>query len=171
MCDPDQFSYELNKLGRFYNTALLAPERNGSGFSVIRSLVDDYHYPNLFQETSETDEMFTSATEKFGFRTNVKSRAIIIDKAKEAIRKGIIKLNSVNLINECLSFVYSNTGKPQHENGKHDDLVFAMMIALYTMDLYGDMMVAKSREDNSFYNKVLRLKKENKVEKKSLGGY
>jgi len=170
-CDPDQFAYELNKGGLFYNRALIAPERNNHGYTVVNALVNDYSYPNLFQERDEQDTMRTEGTEKMGFRTTMKTRPIMVDMAKMAIRKGLIKLNSINLINECASFVVTKTGKAMHDSGKHDDRVFAMMIALYVMEKYPYIQEQNlTNDEERYYSQAQRgLIKPKK--KTSLGGY
>lgn len=134
--DPDQFAYELNKGGRFYNHALLAVERNNHGYFVNSKLMTDYEYPRLYKEEKASDTMMTEVTMNCGFRTNPKTRPLMVDIAKRYIRKGLIKINSMECIHECLSFVRNPVGKPMHDVGAHDDRVFAMMIALYIADKY-----------------------------------
>ena len=146
--DPDQFAYELNKLGRFYNTALLAVERNNHGYTTNSRLMNDYEYPRLYQEEKDMDTMMSTTTLNCGFRTNTKTRPLMVDLAKRFIRKGLVKINSIPCIDECLSFVTSNTGKAQHDVGMHDDRVFAAMIAWYVWDKYADL-----RDTLSLHNK------------------
>lgn len=171
MGDPDSFAFELNKLGRFYNSALMAPERNNSGYTVIRCLVNDYAYPNMFQEHTEEDTMMTTGTENYGFRTNIKTRQIIIDLAKKNIRKGLYKINSINCINEAMSFIYTKSGKPQHDSGKHDDLVFAFMITLYVLEEFGEYVLAKSDSPMSLYSQIFGKRKKEETKINRIGGY
>jgi len=151
-CDPDQCAYEFNKGGIFYNYALMAPERNGYGFTVISHLVNDHHYPNMYQEIDEKAEMYSDATEKYGFRTNSATRPILIDITKRIIRKGLIKINSNELIEECLSFINTKTGKAQHDAGKHDDRVFAFMISCYILEKFPELAEQKNKQGNSLYS-------------------
>ena len=134
--DPDQFAYELNKGGRFFKDALLSVERNGTGFSVNSDLYNDYNYPHIYQEVQNEDTMNLEQTEKYGFRTNKKTRQIIVDNAIRLIRMGIVKLNSLELIDECEAFEYNEMGKPTHPKGKKDDRVMAMMIAINMIENY-----------------------------------
>lgn len=134
VCDPDQFAYELNKAGRFYNTALVAVERNTYGFGVNSHLLNDYNYPRLYLEDRPTDELITEQSMKYGFRTNTKTRPLMVEIAKKYIRQGLVILNSSVLLNECRTFITNKTGKPTHDTGAHDDAVFAFMITCYILD-------------------------------------
>lgn len=139
LLDPDQFAYELNKGGRYYNDALLAVERNMHGYTVNSRLFSDYEYPRLYQEEKDADTMMVEPTMNYGFRTNVKTRPLMVDVAKRYIRQGAIKINSIPCIDECLSFIINPVGKAIHDVGMHDDRVFAMMIALYVTDKYPEI--------------------------------
>jgi hypothetical protein len=137
--DPDQFAYELNKLARFYNCALLAVERNNHGYTVLSRLMNDYEYPRLYQEEKDMDSMISETTLNCGHRTNTKTRPLMVDLGKMFIRKGLVKINSVPCIDECLSFITTNTGKAMHDVGMHDDRVFAAMIAWFVWNKYADL--------------------------------
>jgi hypothetical protein len=139
LCDPDLFADILNKIGTYYNVALIAPERNMHGFTVVKSLVENYRYPNIYFEEDETDQMYSQVTDKFGFRTNRKTRPLMIDNMIYWIRSGSIKINSIPCINECLSFIRTSTGKEQADKGKKDDRVIALMIACYIISKRDDL--------------------------------
>ncbi len=132
--DPDIFAYQLNMLGRFYNDALLAVEMNGPGHSVNSMLCNKYDYPRLYQEEVEDSDMTSEITGSIGFRTNKSSKQELITLTKRAIRLGSVKINSVPCIMECRAFITNKTGTAEAEKGKHDDLVMALMIAIFCLE-------------------------------------
>ena len=154
--DPDQFAYELNKLGRFYNTALLAVERNNHGYTVNSNLYADFEYPRLYQEEKDSDTMIAEATMNYGFRTTQKTRPLMVDIAKRFIRKGLVKINSVPCIDECLSFVTNKTGKAMHDVGMHDDRVFAAMITWYVWERYADIRDIQNLSNKPSYHSLIK---------------
>ena len=170
--DPDIFAMELKKGGVYYNTALIAPERNAAGFSVISDLWNDYNYPRIYQEVKENDKFISETKENLGFRTNRKTRQQIIDLTKRAIRLGTIKINSLTCIEESLAFEYDNQGRAEHPQGKHDDTVFAMMIALYVMDKLPEIRDSVFQDSGTNYYKLIGKRPPSETQKNfGKGGY
>jgi len=87
LIDPDQFAHVLDKLGRFYNWALIGPEVNNHGLAVIQRLRDLF-YSNLYKRESGLDEVFETPTSKFGWKTTTITKPLAIDYLAEAIREG-----------------------------------------------------------------------------------
>ena len=50
---PDAFASVLAALGFYYNTALIAPERNAHGLLTCVRLYKDLQYPNVFLDVTE----------------------------------------------------------------------------------------------------------------------
>ena len=65
-----------------------------------------------------------------GWRTTILTRPKMVDNFKTAFNEGDIKIYSQDLVDEMKTFVYDKQGTPRHRPGKHDDLLFASMIAL-----------------------------------------
>jgi hypothetical protein len=126
----------------------------------------------MFQEQDNADNFVDEASDRLGFRTNVKTRDMIITNAKRLIRTGVIKINSNGCINECLSFVVNLAGKPEHDKGKHDDRVFAMMIALHCIDIYPEIKDrVDGKDDSAYYRNCVRNPERPSKNKGSIGGY
>lgn len=68
---------------------------------------------------------------KTGFKTTSVTRPLIIAQFASVIRDEIDKINSVELLRECLSFVRNEHGRAEAEVGMHDDRVMSMCIAHY----------------------------------------
>ena len=115
-------------LGVYYNEALLAIETNFSTYP-IREL-ERIKYPNLY--VREKEDSFTHQIIKsYGFRTTQITRPIIIQMVADMIRDYPVLINDRNTLNECLTFVRTDTGRAEALTGKHDDAVMSYGIALY----------------------------------------
>lgn len=133
MVDPDQFAHILDKLGRFYNFALIGPEINNHGLAVVQRLRDLF-YSNLYKRESGLDEVFETSTTKFGWKTTTITKPLAIDYLAEAIREGLVKDEDIVFIEEAFSYVRDEKGRTNAEEGTHDDTVMAKAIALQLWD-------------------------------------
>ena len=69
-------------------------------------------------------------TKKLGWSTNVKTRDLMIDDYLVAFEEGSLTIHSPYSVDEMRTFVRKENGKREHATGKHDDALFAQMIAL-----------------------------------------
>ena len=114
---PREFAQKLMKLGREYNSALLAVERNNHGMTVLAYL-QTWGYSNLYGEG-----------EQVGWLNNVQSRPAMIAGLSEALVVAPRMFRSERLLNECRTFVRDRDGRASGAQGTHDDCVMAMGIA------------------------------------------
>jgi hypothetical protein len=126
---PDYYATVLTTLGYHYNIALLAPERNGHGLLVCVRVWKDQLYPNVFTDVKEGNQQGDRETLDIGFQSNVSSRPLIVDKLRGEVRTNEITLYDKTTLNEMLSFVVTDSGKMQAEDGCYDDCVMALAIA------------------------------------------
>jgi len=131
--DPDEFAHVLDKLGRFYNFALIGPEINNHGLAVVQRLRDLF-YSNLYKRETGLDEVFETSTTKFGWKTTTITKPLAIDYLAEAIREGLVKDEDIVFIEEAFSYVRDEKGRTNAEAGTHDDTVMAKAIALQLWD-------------------------------------
>jgi len=131
--DPDEFAHVLDKLGRFYNYALIGPEINNHGLAVVQRLRDLF-YSNLYKREKGLDEVFETSTTKFGWKTTTITKPLAIDYLAEAIREGLVKDPDIVFIEEAFSYVRDEKGRTNAEAGTHDDTVMAKAIALQLWD-------------------------------------
>lgn len=127
--DPDIFGHQLDKLGRFYNNALLGVEINNHGLAVVQRLRDLY-YHNLYRREKGLDESFEESTSKLGWKTDMRTKPLMIDYLAEAIREGYVIDYDPVFVEEAMSYVVDDNGKTNAEEGSHDDTVIAKAIAL-----------------------------------------
>jgi hypothetical protein len=110
--DDDIFAKQLDYLGRMYNNALLGPEVNNMGHSVVNTLLNVTFYPNLYYHDDYNAESGKNETRP-GWPTNQKTRPILVDTLIEGIREAVWRINDANLIMEMKTFVRNAKGKPQ----------------------------------------------------------
>jgi hypothetical protein len=127
---PDHYARVLNALGYYYNVALIAPERNGHGLLVCVRLWKDLNYPNCFMDLKE-GEIADRETLNIGFQTNVSSKPLIIDKLRGAVRSKEIQIYDNTTLQEMLSFIVTDSGRMEGEQGCYDDTVMALAIAAH----------------------------------------
>jgi len=124
---PDRFGHLLDALGHFYNLAMLAVERNNHGHSTLNTLRHVRRYPRLYYHV-RYDRTGNSAP-MLGWPTDQATKPILVDDLAAAAASGSILIHSAGLIDECLTFVTTDTGAQQAQEGKHDDRVMAAGIA------------------------------------------
>ena len=66
---------------------------------------------------------------KFGFRTTPITRPAIIANLVELVRDYIHLINDSKTLGEMITFVKNEKGKPEAQEGKHDDLILSLAIA------------------------------------------
>jgi hypothetical protein len=125
---PDYYARVLCALGYYYNVAMLAPERNNHGLLVCVRVWKDHNYPNVFQDIVEGQQA-DRETLDIGFYTSVSSKPLIIDKLRGEVRLNEIEINDHDTLQEMLSFIVTDTGKMEAEQGSYDDCVMALAIA------------------------------------------
>ena len=114
---PWEFAEKLGKLGKEYNTALLAVERNNHGYGVLACL-HNLKYPRVFVQDGQE-----------GWLTSAVSRPAMIENLAAALMADPRLFRSERLLNECRTFVRRADGNTGAAPGTHDDCVMALAIA------------------------------------------
>jgi len=127
-----EFAAFLNDIGRFYNYAFLAVEKNSYGLPVIQRLREDHGYMNLYKHRS-----FDKKGNKrlvLGFLTTEATKATLISDFKESFEKGLILIEDRDTLQQMIIFV-ENNGKMGNVKGKnnHDDLVISHALSVQAM--------------------------------------
>ncbi len=123
---PRTFSAKVYEECKRYGS-LAVVESNSYGLSVIEYLVENM-YANLYRRTSY-DKIGNRWSEKLGFSTNRGTRPLLVSRLHEFVVKGWLQINDDRLKSEVNTFVYQK-GKPQAEEGAHDDMIMATALAL-----------------------------------------
>lgn len=127
---PDLLGLEAVKIGRWYNEALLIPEANNHGVSVIDSLRRE-HYWNVFRRRSSPDKRHERETDNIGWWTSEQSKKMLIDNFGKFIREDVSRIASKATLNECVTYVRDDRDRTNAQSGCHDDLVIANALAVY----------------------------------------
>jgi hypothetical protein len=138
--DADQYAKQMYCLGMYYShrdrnnklvNALIGIESNFDSFP-IRELTR-LGYTNQFVRNEE--DTYTGKLQKrFGFRTDRNSRPRIISNLIEIVREHTNQLNDKETLEEMLTFVRNEKGRPEAQEGAHDDLVMGLAIAYEIQD-------------------------------------
>jgi len=124
--DPDTYTHQMYCLGKYYNDALIGIEINFDLYPVKE--LDRLGYVN--QYTRQTvDSIGEPYQKKTGFKTDGNTRPMIISKEMVLIRDNTELFTDIEMLRECLTFVYDKNMRPDAQIGKHDDLLFSDMIA------------------------------------------
>ncbi len=115
---PWELARACAELGRKYNTALVAVERNNHGHAVLQALEREERYPNIYQHDDD----------KPGWPTNAVTRPTMLDALEDAHRKGLWASKDRAVLSQFRTFIVGPTGKAEAARGEHDDLVMAEAI-------------------------------------------
>jgi hypothetical protein len=123
--DEDLYARQMFCLGKYYNNAMLAIEVNFSTFPTKE--LSRLGYKNVY--TRETIDRKTNKKQyKSGFRTDSITRPVIIANLVSMVREHIEKFNDADTLNEFLTVVKNEKGKPEAQSGFHDDMMMAIAI-------------------------------------------
>ena len=114
---PFELARRLVELGRTYENALVAVERNNHGYGVLAHL-KDLGYENIFQQGGQD-----------GWLTSVVTRPAMIEHLAAVLMAEPGLFHSPRLLGELKTFVRHADGHGAATEGAHDDCVMAMAIA------------------------------------------
>ncbi len=120
--------YQCLWSAQYYNNAWVAPEIPHS--MTVLGIFKEAGYQNLYNRQVH-DEQFTSDdSENLGWRTTLVTRKWLVDGLIGLLRDKAITVMFSEIVEEMRTFIKDKTGKPIHMPSKHDDLLFALMIAI-----------------------------------------
>ncbi|MFZ0958130.1 MAG: terminase [Candidatus Sulfotelmatobacter sp.] len=115
---PFELARRVAALGRKYESALLAVERNNHGYGVLAHL-KELHYENIFEQGGQD-----------GWLTSAASRPAMIENLAAVLMAKPELFHSPRLLGELRTFVRHEDGNGAAADGAHDDCVMAMAVAL-----------------------------------------
>jgi hypothetical protein len=127
---PDYFGELLVQLGKQYNMAQIIPESNNHGILTCHVIAQTHNYPYIYTEV-QVDKLTTKETVKLGFSTNVRTKPLLIDGLRAKMRENEIKLYDRTTVQEMMTYVVTESGKLEAEDGCHDDCVMALALAAH----------------------------------------
>lgn len=148
---PTDFVNLLIKFVKIYvPNAVIVPERNNTGHTVIELLRKSDIGKNLYY-TSSKDIDYTKSkikksklnsstvnlgteTREYGFNTDKNKREVMTKEILFMIANTRPELiNNDTLFDEMRKLIYERSGKINHMQGQHDDLMFSYLIGLYIL--------------------------------------
>lgn len=126
--DEDIYTRQMYCLGKYYNEALIGIEANFSSFPIKE--MERLGYPKQYVRKRE-DTYTHKKIKSYGFKTTSTTRPVIIANLVEIVREEIEKINDKETLEEMLTFVRNEKGRPEAQEGTHDDLVMGLAIAHY----------------------------------------
>lgn len=133
--DADLYAKQMYCLGCYYSSrdnkgllhrALIGIECNFDSFPIKE--LERLGYMEQYVRQEE-DTYTGKLTKKFGFRTDRNSRPRVISNLVEIARECISNINDKDTLEEMLTFVRNEKGRPEAQEGAHDDLVMGLAIA------------------------------------------
>ena len=135
----DEISYtrQMYCLGIYYNTALIGIEANYTTYPLEE--LERLGYKK--QYVREKEDTFTHRTNKaYGFKTTAISRPRILGQLQTIYKEEIDKIMDEDTLQEGLTFIKNERGRPEAQEGYHDDLTMALAIA-YDIRTQQDMTI------------------------------
>ena len=133
---PDHFASLIYDVAKRYNKAIVCPENNAYGYTVLVKL-GELGYKNIYFATEKEKYKFLygegNNIGKAGFNTNKESREKILANFEEMLRNGRLKTSSIRLYSELKTFVW-NGKKVGAMKGYNDDLVMSLAIGSWIAD-------------------------------------
>jgi hypothetical protein len=122
---PDYYATTLLYLGRFFNDAHIIVENNNHGILTCHKLGVDLAYPYFYTEVQK-DKITDRETVKLGFTTTVKTKPMVIDELRAAMREELLHVYDKVTLREMLTYIVNEAGKMEAEEGCHDDCVMSL---------------------------------------------
>lgn len=126
--DEDEYTRQMYCLGIYYNTALEGIEANFSTYPIKE--LERLTYKKQFVRERE-DNYTNKPVKAYGFKTTGITRPLILAQLQAIINDHIELINDKDTLEEMLTFVRNEKGRPEAQEGSHDDLVMALAIAYY----------------------------------------
>jgi phage terminase large subunit len=123
--DEIDYTQQIYCLGRHYNMALIGLEVNFSTYPTRK--LEEWKYTKMY--VREAQDSFTHKLEKrFGFMTGKVTRPLIIANLVTIVKESSELIYDVKTLEEMLTFVKNENGRPEAQEGAHDDLIMGLAI-------------------------------------------
>lgn len=128
---PDVFATKLDRLARRYAAhagatnrfpVILGVERNNHGHAVLLALV-------ALHKGTARYQIFRARDKRVGWLTTKATRPVLIDQLEQALRTEALVLHDATTVDQFSTFAYNDDGRPEAQEGYHDDDVLAVGIA------------------------------------------
>lgn len=128
---PDVFAAKVDRLARRFarngdaanpRPVIVGVERNNHGHAALLALV------GLHKGTAPY-RIYRAKDKRIGWLTTPSTRPVLVDQLEAALRTSAVTLHDAGTVDQCSTFAYNDDGKPEAQEGYHDDDVIALGIA------------------------------------------
>ena len=120
---PMMYANIIQRIARMYNEAYILVEINDVGAQVANDLYYEFEYENQFW-TKSGDQLGKKGADPYpGIRTTKKTKRIGCANLKDIIEKNQIIVNDYEFVTQLSTFVQSDSGSYEADEGFHDDMV------------------------------------------------
>jgi hypothetical protein len=132
--EPTDFADVIMELGDYFNGALIVPELNNHGSTILRKLKDGNYY-NIFKRRTNADRTYGAEEQDlFGFYTTSQTKNDMINSFAEWLSKGWLIIPDRTTLKEVSLYRYETTRAgnvtTNAPSGQHDDHVIAAALAV-----------------------------------------
>ena len=124
--DSDLYARQMYCLGKYYGNALIGIESNFDTYPIKE--ITRYGYKKQYIRERE-DTLTNNIIKSYGFKTTSLTRPVILSELVKIVRESVNKINDKQTLEEMLTFVRNEKGRPEASHGTHDDLVMGLAIA------------------------------------------
>lgn len=130
---PDVFATKIDRLAREYarhatprfrQPVIVGIERNNHGHAVLLALSKLHGGLATAPYT-----LYRAKDKRLGWVTSTASRPVLVDQLEEALRTEALTLHDAGSVDQMATFAYNDDGRPEAQEGYHDDDVMALGIA------------------------------------------
>lgn len=123
-----EYTRQIYCLAKYYNEALVGLEANFSTYPIKE--LDRLGYRK--QYVREIEDEYTNRYEKrLGVRTTSKTRPVMLANLQEIVLEHVDNIVDKDTLREMLVFIRNESGRPEAQEGEHDDLVMGLAITYY----------------------------------------
>lgn len=120
---PMMYTNIIQRVARIYNEAYVLVEINDVGAQVANDLYYEFEYENQFW-TKSGDQLGKKGADPYpGIRTTKKTKRIGCANLKDMIEKNQILVRDYDFVSQLSTFVQSDSGAYEADEGFHDDAV------------------------------------------------
>ena len=120
---PSEMPYVMDRIGQFYNHALIIGETNSIGIGILDDLNYDLEYENLFYGDND----------HFGIKMTKASKRSGNMRLKQNIEDGNLLIQDSGTISQFSTYVKQRDSYAAEEETDHDDLVTPLVLFSYFM--------------------------------------
>lgn len=122
----------LYHLGALYGYPKLAIERNNHGH-LLNYWASNGFMQDQIKLLDAYPNIYMGKDGKPGFQTSSATRPLILDNLAELLRNNMLVLYSRIWLDQALSFVYSESGRPEAQGNKKDDSILSTAIGTFVL--------------------------------------